>query len=440
MGISLNEQLEIFRILSAILLLGNIAIEGTAQAYIKENAALEQTCTLLGILPADFKRALASPRISVGSGPTKEVVSQARTPAQVMDEAGSLAKALFEKQFGSLVARINQSLYRSESDSSAFIGVLDIAGFEIFDINSFEQLCINLTNERLQQFFNHHMFVLEQDLYTREGIDWEHVDFGLNLQPTIDLIASSSPIGILTALDDASVMPKATDSTFTTSLHDRFTKEESFKSVYERNRFGNGFTIKHYAGQVHYDTSGWLEKNKDPLNTDLTTVLSHSKNPIVLSFFSEYISNDSTSAGRTTGRVKKGVFRTTSQRHREQLDSLMSQLRSTEPHFVRCIVPNSIKRPRTFETPLVLEQLRCNGVIEGIRIARLGYPNRLAFFEFRSRYELLTPKLLPQVRLLQLIDHRDLTGFTCRVSSTDGRLASVCLFNSIWIVNCIVLA
>jgi myosin protein heavy chain len=321
----------------------------------------------------------------------------------------ALCKTLYEKSFSALVDHINRALDRPSSKST-FIGVLDIAGFEIFEINGYEQLLINYTNEKLQQFFNHHMFILEQEEYARQNIKWDYVNFGLDLQPTIDLIESSgNAIGILSCLDEECIMPKATDRTFTNKLHGLWASGEEAeeyrhpgKDKYEPSRFEQGFIIQHYAAKVDYRTEGWLEKNKDPLNDNITRVLAASSEPYIATLFSEYSDgpvpggpNNIFSAGKKR-TLKKGAFRTVAQRHKEQLSSLMTQLRSTQPHFVRCIVPNNYKKPHRIDVPLVLDQLRCNGVLEGIRIARLGYPNRLPFVEFRQRYEILTPGIIPR--------------------------------------------
>lgn len=325
---------------------------------------------------------------------------------------------MYEKSFGALVERINKALDRPISKGT-FIGVLDIAGFEIFETNGFEQLCINYTNEKLQQFFNHHMFVLEQEEYARENIDWQFVNFGLDLQPTIDLIESTSPIGILSCLDEECIMPKASDSTFTDKLHQLHDKQNrqsiaspllddgspaSPVTKYTKSRFAMGFTISHYAGKVEYRTDGWLDKNRDPLNANITSVLAGSTESYIATLFEEYKGEepvlggtaDMSGTARAPRRTKKGAFRTVAQRHKEQLNTLMAQLRDTQPHFVRCIVPNEKKKPGQVSVPLVLDQLRCNGVLEGIRIARLGYPNRLPFVEFRQRYEVLTPGIIPK--------------------------------------------
>ncbi|KAJ1023959.1 hypothetical protein NDA13_004791 [Ustilago tritici] len=406
-GFTPEEQLNLFRVAAAILQIGNIqlATDRTDQARITNMPQIEKVCHVLGLPEQEFSKALLRPRVKAG----REWVTSARTMRQASEEMAALSKTLYEKAFGWLVDRINKALDRPTSKSS-FIGVLDIAGFEIFEVNSFEQLCINYTNEKLQQFFNHHMFVLEQEEYARENIEWDFVNFGLDLQPTIDLIESTTPIGILSCLDEECIMPKATDLTFTEKLNrtwatnkDGSTTDAADKGLahgstkFAPTRFAQGFTVKHYAADVTYRTDGWLDKNKDPLNDNLTRVMSESADRFIASLFAEYAEVDEQTAlaSAPKRRVKRGAFRTVGQRHKEQLNSLMTQLSSTQPHFVRCIVPNAEKKPGKMDVPLVLEQLRCNGVLEGIRIARLGYPNRLLFSEFRNRYEVLTPGIIP---------------------------------------------
>jgi myosin protein heavy chain len=409
-GFTQAEQLNLFRIVAAVMHIGNITITSSRSddAIMPDPSQAERVCHLLGLPVAEFTRAVLRPRVLAG----REWVSQARTKQQALDELAALCKTLYEKSFGSLVDRINRALDRPSSKST-FIGVLDIAGFEIFEVNAYEQLLINYTNEKLQQFFNHHMFVLEQEEYAREGIEWEYRNFGEDLQPTIDLIESSgNVIGVLSCLDEECIMPKATDLTFTNKLHHLWAGDPQSQdevahpgcNKYEPARFEQGFTITHYAGKVEYRTDGWLEKNKDPLNDNLTRVLGSSSERYVSSLFAEYTDSLASAPGGpnnifNSGKkraMKRGAFRTVAQRHREQLSSLMTQLQATQPHFVRCIVPNSLKKAGRIDVPLVLDQLRCNGVLEGIRIARLGYPNRLPFVEFRQRYEVLTPGIIPR--------------------------------------------
>jgi myosin protein heavy chain len=389
MGFSDKDQSAILRTIAAVLHLGNIkAIRESRRA---DQASLEpaavaqaqKVCQLLGIPVDAFVKALLHPRVKAG----REWVEKVQTPEQVNLSIDALAKGIYERGFGDLVDRINRQLDRSGAgaDDSHFIGVLDIAGFEIFEENSFEQLCINYTNEKLQQFFNHHMFVLEQEEYAREQIEWKFIDFGRDLQPTIDLIEVSNPIGIFSCLDEDSVMPKATDKSFTEKLHSLWDRKST---KYKRSLLTQGFMLTHYAAEVEYSTDGWLEKNKDPLNDNITRLLASSTDKHIGNLFIDCVDPED-EIGGTRSRVKKGLFRTVAQRHKEQLSTLMNQLHSTHPHFVRCILPNHKKKPKQFSAPLVLDQLRCNGVLEGIRIARTGFPNRLPFVEFRQRYEVL---------------------------------------------------
>ncbi|ORY83268.1 P-loop containing nucleoside triphosphate hydrolase protein [Protomyces lactucae-debilis] len=381
MGITEHEQKQYFKTIAAILHIGNltVAADRADQARLVDMTQAEKLSHLLGIPVKEFTKALLTPRVKAG----REIVTQARTAAQVEASLAALARALYERTFGALVDRLNQALCSSDGllAHDQFIGVLDMAGFEIFKHNSFEQLCINFTNEKLQQFFNHHMFVLEQEEYAREQIAWKFVDFGLDLQPTIELIEKSNPIGILSCLDEECVMPKASNKTFTEKLHQLWSKESN---KYRPSKFaGDGFVLTHYAADVEYNTTGWLEKNKDPLNENVSVLLAASSDTFLAALFED--------SGESKGRVKKGLFRTVAQRHKEQLAALMTQLNATQPHFIRCIIPNHEKSPRLFDFGLVLDQLRCNGVLEGIRIARTGFPNRLPFSEFRQRYGILGP-------------------------------------------------
>ena len=244
------------------------------------------------------------------------------------------------------------------------------------------------------------MFTLEQEEYAREGIEWNYVNFGLDLQPTIELIESSQPVGILSVLDEECIMPKATDRTFTEKVQALWETPKGSSprhpgsAKFMPSKLSEGFTVKHYAGNVEYSSEGWLEKNKDPINEAVARLCAQSDIPAIATLFSEYAEEVTPASGHR--KVKRGAFRTVGQRHKEQLAQLMQQLSSTQPHFVRCIVPNSHKQPGQVEVNLVLDQLRCNGVLEGIRIARLGYPNRHSFAEFRQRYEVLTQGIVPK--------------------------------------------
>lgn len=265
MGFSENDQKSVLRTVAAVLLLGNVTVMKESmradQATLTANAHVhaEKVCRLLGIAVEPFIKGLLHPKVKAG----REWVEKVQTPEQVRSSLDALSKGIYERAFGDLVSRINRQLDRTGMgpDDSHFIGVLDIAGFEIFEENSFEQLCINYTNEKLQQFFNHHMFVLEQEEYAREQIEWKFIDFGKDLQPTIDLIELPNPIGIFSCLDEDSVMPKATDKSFTEKMHSLWERKTP---KYRPSRLAQGFILTHYAAEVEYSTDGWLEKNKDP--------------------------------------------------------------------------------------------------------------------------------------------------------------------------------
>ncbi|TXT15044.1 uncharacterized protein COLE_01237 [Cutaneotrichosporon oleaginosum] len=389
-GFTADEQFEMFRVVAVILHIGNLILTGSSadQAFLPPDLqpVAERVCHLLGVPVKDFMRSVLTPKVRAG----REWVTHARTKKQAEDELAALSKFMYEKTFSGMVDRINKALDRP-STKSLSIGVLDIAGFEIFKVNSYEQLLINYTNEKLQQFFNFHMFTLEQEEYSREGIKWDYVNFGLDLQPTIELIESSQPIGILSMLDEECIMPKATDVSFTekvaalwelskgastTTTKSSHLGTSKFRSL----RFGKGFVVKHYAGDVEYSTKDWLQKNKDPINDAVARLLSQADVAAIKSMFSEYAEDTTSNVGGK--RIRRGAFRTVGQRHKEQLAQLMQQL--------------ATKKPGKVDVNIVLDQLRCNGVIEGIRIARLGYPNRLPFAEFRQRYEVLVPGVIPQ--------------------------------------------
>ncbi|XP_055688811.1 myosin heavy chain, non-muscle isoform X2 [Lutzomyia longipalpis] len=395
MGMTQDDFSSIFRIVSSVLLFGCMKFKqerSSDQATLPDNTVAQKIAHLLGLNVTDMTRAFLTPRIKVG----RDFVTKAQTKEQVEFAVEAIAKACYEKMFKWLVTRINRSLDRTKRQGASFIGILDMAGFEIFELNSFEQLCINYTNEKLQQLFNHTMFILEQEEYQREGIEWKFIDFGLDLQPTIDLI--DKPGGIMALLDEECWFPKATDKTFVEklvsahSMHPKFVKTD-FRGVAD-------FSIVHYAGRVDYLASKWLMKNMDPLNENIVSLLQASSDPFVVQIWkdAEIVGMAQQALTDTTfgARTRKGMFRTVSHLYKEQLAKLMDTLKNTNPNFVRCIIPNHEKRAGKIDAPLVLDQLRCNGVLEGIRICRQGFPNRIPFQEFRQRYELLTPNVIPK--------------------------------------------
>ncbi|KAF1745120.1 hypothetical protein MXB_1473, partial [Myxobolus squamalis] len=397
MDIHKDDVNSIFRVISSILLHGNLDFvqdKFSDQALLPHTEVAQKICHLLKVNLTEYTRSILKPRVKVG----REFTTKTQTKEQAEFSSEALAKALYERVFKFIVARINKSLEKDRRTSPSFIGILDIAGFEIFESNSFEQLCINYTNEKLQQLFNHTMFILEQQEYQKEQIEWTFIDFGLDLQPTIDLI--EKPIGILGLLDEECWFPKATDKSYV----EKCTKEHQKNPKFLKPDFRStsDMTIVHYAGKVSYICSQWLSKNMDPLNDNVVELLSNSGDPFVSNLWKDKdnIVGLTASQGNDSpfgaARSKKGMFRTVGQLYKEQLNNLLSTLRSTNANFVRCIIPNYEKKPAKIDCHLVLDQLKCNGVLEGIRICRQGYPSRVVFHEFRTRYEILTPKALPQ--------------------------------------------
>uniref|UniRef100_A0A672M3M4 Myosin-9 n=1 Tax=Sinocyclocheilus grahami TaxID=75366 RepID=A0A672M3M4_SINGR len=401
MGFSEEEHIGLLRVISSVLQLGNMSFKKerhSDQASMPDDTAAQKVCHLMGMSVTDFTRAILSPRIKVG----RDYVQKAQTQEQAEFAVEALAKATYERMFRWLVMRINKALDKTKRQGASFIGILDIAGFEIFDLNSFEQLCINYTNEKLQQLFNHTMFILEQEEYQREGIEWSFIDFGLDLQPCIELIEKpTSPPGILALLDEECWFPKATDKSFVEKVqqeqgkHPKFHKPKKLKDEAD-------FCIMHYAGKVDYKADEWLMKNMDPLNDNVATLLNQSTDKFVSELWKDVdrIVGLDKVAGMSelpgAFKTRKGMFRTVGQLYKEQLSKLMATLRNTNPNFVRCIIPNHEKKAGKLDPHLVLDQLRCNGVLEGIRICRQGFPNRIVFQEFRQRYEILTPNSIPK--------------------------------------------
>ncbi|XP_046879900.1 myosin-7-like [Hypomesus transpacificus] len=402
LGFTQEEKNGIYKLTGAIMHYGNMKFKNKQREEQAEADGTEDTdkvAYLMGLNSADLIKGLCHPRVKVGN----EWVTKGQNVQQVYYSVGALSKSVYEKMFLWMVIRINQSL-DTKNARQHFIGVLDIAGFEIFDFNTFEQLCINFTNEKLQQFFNHHMFVLEQEEYKKEGIEWTFIDFGMDLQACIELI--EKPMGIMSILEEECMFPKASDATFKAKLYDNHLgKTANFqKPRIIKGRPEAHFSLVHYAGIVDYNIGNWLVKNKDPLNETVVGLFQKSTMKLLAVLFAGYAGADSAMAESGGGKKKKGSsFQTVSALHRENLNKLMTNLRSTHPHFVRCLIPNETKTPGAMENPLVMHQLRCNGVLEGIRICRKGFPNRILYGDFKQRYRILNPNAIPEG---QFIDNK----------------------------------
>ncbi|PAV86100.1 hypothetical protein WR25_24427 isoform B [Diploscapter pachys] len=385
MGFEDTETSDLYRSVAGIMHMGEMKFKQRPREEQAEPDGEEDASNAsfnFGVNHEELLKALTKPRVRVGT----EWVNKGQNLEQVSWAVSGLAKAIYARMFRWLIERCNKTLDAKAIERRFFIGVLDIAGFEIFDLNSFEQLWINFVNERLQQFFNHHMFVFDQEEYKREGIAWTFIDFGLDLQACIELI--EKPLGVISILDEECIVPKATDMTYVQKLldqhlgkHPNFQKPKPPKGKQAEAHFA----IVHYAGTVRYNASNFLEKNKDPLNDTAVALLKKSdgvklQNDIWEDYMTQEEAAEAAKAG-TGGGKKKGKsssFMTVSMIYRESLNKLMGMLYQTHPHFIRCIIPNEKKQSGVIDSALVLNQLTCNGVLEGIRICRKGFPNRMA--------------------------------------------------------------
>ncbi|KAL3532663.1 hypothetical protein ACH5RR_006184 [Cinchona calisaya] len=379
-GISEEEQDAIFRVVAAILHLGNVEfskgqeIDSSVIKDEKSRFHLDVTAELLkcdakSLEDALIKRVMVTP---------EEVITRTLDPDAATGSRDALAKTIYSRLFDWIVEKINISIGQ-DPNSKSIIGVLDIYGFESFKQNSFEQFCINFTNEKLQQHFNQHVFKMEQEEYEKEQINWSYIEFVDN-QDVLDLI-EKKPGGIIALLDEACMFPKSTHETFAQKLYQTFAKNDRFiKPKLSRTNF----TISHYAGEVTYMADLFLDKNKDYVVAEHQVLLTASECSFVAGLFPPLPEESS----------KSSKFSSIGSRFKLQLQSLMETLSSTDPHYIRCVKPNNVLKPAIFENLNVIQQLRCGGVLEAIRISCAGYPTRRSFDEFLLRFGVLAPEVL----------------------------------------------
>ncbi|GJW50907.1 myosin-6-like protein [Tanacetum coccineum] len=379
-GITSAEQDAIFRVVAAILHLGNInfakgkEMDSSTPQDEKSWFHLKTASELFMCDEKSLEDSLCK-RVIVTRD---ETITKWLDPEAAAISRDALAKVVYSRLFDWLVDRINSSIGQ-DPDSKYIIGVLDIYGFESFKTNSFEQFCINLTNEKLQQHFNQHVFKMEQEEYTKEEINWSYIEF-IDNQDILDLI-EKKPGGIIALLDEACMFPRSTHVTFAQKLNQTF---KNHKRFIKPKLSPTDFTICHYAGDVTYQTELFLDKNKDYVIAEHQSLLSASECPFVASLF-PMSSDDS---------VKSSKFSSIGTRFKQQLTQLLETLSSTEPHYIRCVKPNNLLKPAIFENHNVLQQLRCGGVLEAIRISCAGYPTRKPFDEFVDRFGILAPEVL----------------------------------------------
>ena len=402
-GVSVQDINTVLNCVAATLLLGNVGFVASGEGCRVENSPIfEKVCGLLGIAdPAALEQALTTKTISTKA----ETYVSPISVAQSRDFRDALARQLYGLLFLRLVDKANESIGYL-NNLSLFVGVLDIFGFECFKTNSFEQLCINFTNERLQQFFNNFVFKLEEALYKKEEIPWDPLDFPDN-QDSVDLIAESK-MGIFAMLDEECVVPGGTDKGFCNKLIAKYQNTRRFDVIKTKSDW---FVVRHFAGPVSYASEGFLEKNRDQLSVPIYSVMKASSNSFVASMFvSQQERRDFTASD---GRKKKLL--TLSNEFKDQLQLLMDTVTQTEPHFIRCIKPNPQNLPDVYDRPSVTEQLRYGGVLQAVQVSRAGYPVRInhadMWLEYRcvlrhkSTRDALAKLPSPQIRALQMMQH-----------------------------------
>ncbi|KAL3620616.1 hypothetical protein CASFOL_035528 [Castilleja foliolosa] len=405
-GISQIEQDAIFRVVAAILHLGNVEFakgEEIDSSVLKDDksrfhlktAAELLMCDINALEDALLKRVMVTP---------EEVIKRSLDPDGALVSRDGLAKTLYSRLFDWLVNKINSSIGQ-DPNSKCLIGVLDIYGFESFQSNSFEQFCINFTNEKLQQHFNQHIFKMEQEEYVKEEINWSYIEYVDN-QDVLDLI-EKKPGGIIALLDEACMFPRSTHETFAEKLYQTFKSNKRFiKPKLSRS----DFTIAHYAGEVQYQSNQFLDKNKDYVVAEHQDLLSASQCSFVATLFPPLAEE------MTKSSNKSSKFSSIGSRFKLQLQQLMETLNSTEPHYIRCVKPNNLLEPAIFENVNAMQQLRCGGVLEAIRISCSGYPTHKTFDEFLRRFGFLAPEFLEgesvdeSVACKNILDKMGLTG------------------------------
>uniref|UniRef100_H2ZQ85 Myosin motor domain-containing protein n=1 Tax=Ciona savignyi TaxID=51511 RepID=H2ZQ85_CIOSA len=403
LGVSSKHQSLIFRLLSAVLHMGNIDIEetsnGSSHCFIsQEDEHLQTMCSLLGIEAKHMAQWFCHKKITTMA----EVLITPLTHDQALGSRDALAKHMYAKLFDWIVTKVNRALVTTAKEHS-FIGVLDIYGFETFEVNSFEQFCINYANEKLQQQFCQHVFKLEQEEYVREEIEWKFIDFYDN-QPCIDLIESK--LGILDLLNDECRMPKGSDQSWADKLYAKHLKTSKH---FDKLKISNtSFFVIHFADKVRYEVEGFLEKNRDTVQEEQLNILKASQFELISELFMDGASDGKVevkagvgkqgsakvtvsrgSARAGAGHKRKETRKTVANQFQDSLSKLMATLNSTTPHYVRCIKPNDYKLSFTFDAKRAVQQLRACGVLETIRISAAGYPSRWSYTEFFARYRVL---------------------------------------------------
>uniref|UniRef100_A0A669E6T8 Methyl-CpG binding domain protein 3b n=1 Tax=Oreochromis niloticus TaxID=8128 RepID=A0A669E6T8_ORENI len=395
LGVQPDQQMELFRILSAVLHLGNVNIQASGCLLFiflhnscfdsqAEDRSLAVFSKLLGVEGSQLAHWLCHRRLAVGG----EMLVKPMTGQQAVEARDALAKHIYGQLFAWTVQRLNSALRAQQGRTKSFVGVLDIYGFETFERNSFEQFCINYANEKLQQQFNRHVFHLEQEEYIREELAWSRIEFSDN-QQCIDLIEGQ--LGMFDLLDEECRMPKGSDESWVRKLYDQHLSSKPHPHFRKPRMSNSAFIVLHFADTVQYECDGFLDKNRDTVFEELINILKASQSELVAELFQQQrnvspVANGSIRSGKRAAREHK---LTVGFQFRQSLQMLMETLNSTTPHYVRCIKPNDLKEPFLFDPKRTVQQLRACGVLETIRISAAGYPSRWTYEEFFSRYRIL---------------------------------------------------
>ncbi|XP_023667480.2 myosin-IIIb [Paramormyrops kingsleyae] len=422
-GFEEREKVDMMTVLAGILSLGNIVFEPSESDALRvaESAQgwLKASAGQFGVKEEELLRSLIC-TMSVTRG---ESICRFHNQQQAEDARDSIAKVVYGRIFGWIVTKINVLLAPNVDVGVDLkeIGILDIFGFENFTVNRYEQLCINLANEQLQYFFNHHIFLMEQKEYTEEGITWEAITFKDN-KPILDLFLSK-PIGIFSLLDEQSAFPQATDRDFVDKLNSKFKGSPHFEIARSRHPV---FTVVHYAGKVQYNGNGFLEKNRDTIPGSIRDLFINSVTPLLSVLFTATISRTGTFMPRKAKLLQNSEDNFNSTRKqsvgakfRHSLAVLMEKMFSANPHFVRCIKPNSKKQPDQVDERIMMDQLRYNGLLETIRIRKDGFSWRPSFEEFAQRYRILLfkPDLpLNKESCMEILNRTELRDWKCGTS------------------------
>ncbi|KAI6240417.1 Myosin head [Aphelenchoides fujianensis] len=411
-GMSVEGVDAVFRLLAAVLHLGNVEFveaEGTrGGCAVRSDAPLKKAADLLGIAEEKLREGLTTRRMQTTRGGDDASVYHVQLKPDVATAArDSLAKNLYSRLFDEIVATINRSIPSARS-STTFIGVLDIAGFEFFKSNSFEQFCVNYSNEKLQKFFNDRVLKGEQELYAQEGLNVPRIEFVDNNE-CIELFEKKAS-GLLDALDEESRLPRPSAAHFAEFVQTANRANCRLQSTVERREFRDvrpcdGFVVRHYAADVCYETGAFLEKNVDNLHASLAGLMDGSSNPLIAGLFQSTAENAPSPAKKARLSVQSCAAK-----FRAQLAALLTKLEATGVHFVRCVKPNGRMAPRQFDAPAVLAQLRCGGMGDVLQLMQSGFPSRT---RFSALYEMYAP-LLPE-----------------SLAALDARTVVKCLFHAV---------